>query len=124
MKHNCPFCSNIEARVIYDNENAYLIYDKFPVSPGHILIISKRHISSFFDLNQNEHRSICELIPKAKEIIEQKFNPQGYNIGVNIGRDAGQTILHCHIHVIPRYTNDSENPQGGIRKIINGVGEY
>lgn len=124
MKSNCPFCHEIENRIVLQNNKSILIYDKYPVTRGHLLVVSKSHKSSFFDLERIEQDELLNLIKDAKVYLETKYKPDGYNIGVNIGIAGGQTINHCHIHVIPRYEGDSENPIGGIRKAVNGDGKY
>jgi len=104
---------------------AYVIHDAFPVTPGHTLIIPKRHVATYFDLGQAEVNACTQLLHAAKARIEA-MDPsvQGFNIGVNDGEVAGQTILHCHLHVIPRRPGDVEHPRGGIRHIIPGKGQY
>ena len=109
---------------IIENENAFAIYDGFPVSKGHVLVIPKRVVAEIFDLNDEEYSSCFNLVKDVKKILEEKFNPDGFNIGINNGEKAGQTIFHAHIHVIPRYSGDVENPRGGIRHVIPGKGDY
>ena len=116
-----PFL-NIEK--IIENENAFAIYDAFPVSKGHVLVIPKRVIAEIFDLNDEEYSSCFNLVKEVKKILEEKFKPDGFNIGINNGEKAGQTIFHAHIHVIPRYRGDVDNPRGGIRHVIPGKGDY
>jgi|TARA_B100001093_G_scaffold387798_1_gene373835 diadenosine tetraphosphate (Ap4A) HIT family hydrolase len=116
-----PFL-NIEK--IIENENAFAIYDAFPVSKGHVLVIPKRVIAEIFDLNDEEYSSCFNLVKEVKKILEEKFKPDGFNIGINNGEKAGQTIFHAHIHVIPRYSGDVDNPRGGIRHVIPGKGDY
>ncbi len=115
---NCPFCNIDSLNILFENELCYAIFDNSPVNQGHILIIPFRHISSFFDTTWDEKLAILKLIDKAKSFIDNKFNPDGYNIGINIGKDAGQTIFHLHVHIIPRYKGDIENPRGGVRGVI------
>lgn len=113
----CPFCGdNLEKLV--ENKLAYAIYDKFPVSEGHILIIPKRHISSYFDVCIEERLAINELLDWCKHHIDGALSPQGYNIGINCGEAAGQTIFHVHVHLIPRFIGDLNNPKGGVRGVI------
>ncbi len=119
--NDCLFCDAAIVFKILDNPSFYAIYDKYPVSPGHLLIISKRHVSDLFGLNETEFKHLYGIINQAKEILDQKYKPDGYNIGVNCGVVAGQTILHFHLHIIPRYENDVENPRGGIRNIKKPV---
>jgi len=92
--------------------------DEFPVSPGHSLLISKRHVPELFLLTEEEWNDLFSLINKTKKYLDEKFKPDAYNIGVNSGEVAGQTIFHLHFHVIPRYIGDVENPRGGIRNIL------
>ena len=109
---------------IAENENAFAIYDAFPVSKGHVLVIPKRVVAEIFDLNDEEYSSCFNLVKDVKKILEEKFKPDGFNIGINNGEKAGQTIFHAHIHVIPRYSGDVDNPRGGIRHVIPGKGDY
>lgn len=111
-------------KILYEGKNFFLIYDGFPVSPGHILIISNTSKPDYFSLSQNEKIELTELIEVAKSIIEKEQNPNGYNIGMNCGIAAGQTVMHFHCHVIPRYKGDMENPRGGVRHCIKGKGYY
>jgi diadenosine tetraphosphate (Ap4A) HIT family hydrolase len=122
---NCPFCYlNSTEAVIYENKQSFAIYDRFPVTNGHVLIIPKKHVISYFDLSIKEQNYLWEAINKVKSIIADRFNPDGYNIGININEVAGQTVLHTHIHLIPRYKGDVKNPRGGIRNIIPEKGDY
>ena len=109
---------------IIENENAFAIYDAFPVSKGHVLVIPKRVVSEIFDLNEDEYISCFNLIKDVKKILDKNHKPDGFNIGINNGEKAGQTIFHAHIHVIPRYIGDVENPRGGVRNVIPGKGDY
>jgi len=112
---DCPFCQ-IEALV--GGRLVYTRYDKFPVSQGHCLIVPKRHVETWFDMTKEEQQEAFELIDKVKAMLDEKYSPGGYNIGMNCGETAGQTIPHAHIHVIPRYQGDMENPRGGVRGVI------
>ncbi len=116
-----PFL-NVEK--IVENEFSYAFYDGFPVSKGHTLIVPKRVVPEIFDLNDDEYRGCFDLIKKVKDYLKEKYSPDGFNIGVNNGEDAGQTVFHAHIHVIPRYKGDVPNPRGGVRNIIPGKGDY
>jgi diadenosine tetraphosphate (Ap4A) HIT family hydrolase len=111
-------------RVREANERAFVVDDAFPVSPGHTLILPKRHAESVFDLTAEEATSLLELVQVAKARLDHALAPAGYNIGVNVGKVAGQTILHAHVHLIPRYSGDLPNPVGGVRNIIPGKGPY
>ena len=117
--------TQIEAsRILYKDEFFFIIKDAFPVSPGHVLIISNEVREDYFSLTSNEKEALSGTIEKAKQIIEQEFNPDGYNIGMNCGKSAGQTVFHFHCHLIPRYSGDMEDPRGGVRHCINGKGYY
>ena len=118
------FSTISEERKIYSGVYFFMIYDGYPVSPGHILIISNDEKLDYFSLNQEEQKELTSLIEVAKEIIEKKYTPNGYNIGMNCGEAAGQTVMHFHCHVIPRYIGDMENPRGGIRHCIKDKGYY
>ncbi len=111
-------------RIIYRNEYFFIIKDAFPVSPGHMLIISNDVKVDYFELSKLERDNLSEIILKAKELIETDYAPDGYNIGMNCGETAGQTVFHFHCHVIPRYKGDMENPRGGVRHCIPGKGNY
>ena len=115
----CIFCNLKRQEIIYENEYASVSYDSYPVSNFHSLIIPKRHIKDFFDLNEKELNACNELIKKIKSKIENDDKlVEGFNLGTNAGKVAGQTIMHCHIHLIPRRNGDVENPQGGVRGVI------
>lgn len=117
--------SNIkEEDKIYIGKSFFLIYDRFPVSPGHILIISKEEKNDYFSLTEDERIELMSLIDVAKKILKADKNPDGYNIGMNCGEAAGQTVMHFHCHVIPRYSGDMDNPRGGIRHCVKGKGYY
>ena len=118
LNQECPFCNPSSEDIIIQNELCYARFDKFPVNKGHILIIPFRHFSNYFDATKDEKISIINLIDKAKVFLDKEFKPDGYNIGVNIGKYAGQTICHVHIHIIPRYKGDIDNTKGGIRGVI------
>jgi diadenosine tetraphosphate (Ap4A) HIT family hydrolase len=113
----CLFCKDPRG-VSIQHELAYSARDSYPASPGHTVIIPRRHVASFFDLTPEEVAACMGLIKEEKQIIDEEFNPDGYNIGVNVGPAAGQSIFHVHIHIIPRYKGDVENPQGGVRHVI------
>ena len=120
---DCIFC-NVEREVYLENALGYVIFDKYPVSKGQSLIIPKRHVADYFETSLNEKISLQLLLEEAQKTIKAKFNPEGFNIGVNIGNHAGQTVNHVHIHLIPRYENDVPDPIGGVRNIIPGKGNY
>lgn len=119
----CLFCKDPRG-VSLQHELAYSARDTYPTSPGHTLVIPRRHVASFFELTPEEVAACMGLIKQEKIHIDAEFRPDGYNIGVNIGPAAGQSILHVHIHIIPRYKGDVENPQGGVRHVIPKKGHY
>lgn len=124
MMKPCGFCTLAPARVIAENELAVVVRDGFPVSPGHTLIIPRRHIESFFDLAGEERTAMLTLLDSAKTELETEFHPDGYNIGINDGVAAGQTVAHLHIHLIPRYFADSADPRGGVRWVLPKKANY
>ena len=101
-----------------------MILDGYPVSPGHSLIIPKRHVGSFFDATPPERAALLALLDKAKELVEETHKPDGYNIGINDGAAAGQTVPHLHIHLIPRYEGDQDDPRGGVRWVMPAKADY
>lgn len=111
-------------RHIGQTAHFFMIYDGYPVSPGHILIISKVLRKDYFELSIDEKADLDTAIFLAKELIEENHNPDGFNIGMNCGESAGQTVFHFHCHVIPRYGGDMEDPRGGVRHCIQGKGYY
>jgi diadenosine tetraphosphate (Ap4A) HIT family hydrolase len=121
---DCPFCNMPEERILCSNSYAFMVRDGFPISPGHTLIIPKRHIGSFFEMDYNESNAIDSLLCMAKTFIEREFKPDGYNIGINDGPAAGQTVPHLHIHLIPRYNGEVKDPRGGVRWIIPEKADY
>ena len=124
-KNGCVFCSVPSERIISENELTFAIRDKFPVTPLHTLIIPKRHTKDYFSLKEEELLSCHALLRKVKDSMQNDDELiGGFNIGINSGESAGQTIFHCHIHLIPRRGGDVENPRGGIRHLIPGKGDY
>ncbi len=123
---DCIFCQNFipNKKPLLQNKFAIAYFDEFPVSKGHILIISKRHATTFFDLTKEEQISLITLLNECKEYIDKKYNPDGYNVGLNCGEFAGQSVMHVHMHLIPRYKGDVSNPRGGIRGIIPNKKNY
>ena len=115
----CLFCNSKESGLADENQLAYASYDSYPVTDQHCLIIPKRHVKDYFDLTVEEIVACDQLIKKMKKEIEKKdASVKGFNIGINSGKIAGQSIMHCHIHLIPRREGDVENPQGGVRSVI------
>jgi diadenosine tetraphosphate (Ap4A) HIT family hydrolase len=115
----CLFCNTKESGIVDENTLAYVSYDTYPVSELHCLIIPKRHVKDYFELTNNEVIACNELVKKIKEeILLKDPSVKGFNIGSNVGKIAGQSVLHCHIHLIPRRAGDVKNPQGGVRSVI------
>jgi diadenosine tetraphosphate (Ap4A) HIT family hydrolase len=106
------------------NEHSFAIYDNYPVTEGHILIITKQEVPTWFDANEDEQRAIMSLLGKMKLFLQEEYDPEGFNIGVNNGEAAGQTISHLHVHLIPRYDGDMDDPRGGVRHVIPERGNY
>jgi len=118
----CPFCRPDE--VILENRLAWARFDPFPVNPGHLLVITRRHVTDFFQSTEEERAAINSLLEEAKILLDGRYNPDGYNIGINCGPAAGQTIMHLHIHLIPRYQGDMDDPRGGVRGVIPEKQKY
>lgn len=122
---NCAFCEIGPKRAVEENALAVALRDGFPVTPMHTLVISKRHVETYFDLYTSERRAIDRLVDSQRAIILEK-DPAvvGFNVGLNAGEAAGQTVMHCHVHLIPRRNGDVSNPRGGIRNVLPGAGDY
>ena len=121
----CIFCNlDPNREIIAQNDLALAFFDAFPVNPGHALIIPKRHVADYFDLTEDEGAAMQALLREVKAIVEKRFNPDGYNIGVNVNAAAGQSVFHVHMHLIPRYKGDVENPKGGVRGVIPSKQKY
>lgn len=115
---SCPFCQIPEADIVAGNTSHIVIRDRFPVSPGHSLIIPRRHVASLFELTAEEFNDLHALLHTTRSQLEAQYQPDGYNIGVNVGEAAGQTVFHLHVHVIPRYAGDCADPRGGVRWVM------
>ena len=121
----CLFCDSKKSGIVHENDLAYASYDSYPVSDHHCLIIPKRHIKDYFDMTNYELIACNDLIQIVKnEILSKDVNVKGFNIGTNAGKIAGQSIMHCHIHLIPRREGDVDNPQGGVRSVIPNKQHY
>ena len=118
----CPFCDHSHSYL--ESSLALARLDKYPVSPGHTLVTTKRHISSYFEATSDEVSDLWQLVGEVKQYLDSKHQPTGYNIGINVGSDAGQTVMHMHIHIIPRYKGDMEDPRGGVRGVIPNKQKY
>lgn len=113
---HCPFCRlSRRVEIICETATCVAFYDGYPVSPGHALIIPKRHVASYFDLTNHEREAMNVMLQYVKQKIDDRYHPDGYNIGININEAAGQSVFHVHMHLIPRYKGDVENPRGGVR---------
>ena len=121
---NCPFCPPDEDRVFHATDLAVALWDGFPVSPGHVLVIPRRHVSSWFGATREEQAALLEAIEAGKSAVERDRSPDGWNLGVNVGAAAGQTVFHLHVHLIPRYDGDVPDPRGGIRHVVPGKADY
>ena len=124
MDKPCPFCNLPASRILGGDELAIIASDGYPVSPGHALIIPRRHVGSFFETTAAERASLLQLLDQAKVLIDAGFHPDAVNIGINDGRAAGQTVPHLHIHLIPRYAGDSADPRGGVRWVLPEKAKY
>lgn len=121
----CPFCEIDEQRVVTGNELAVAVCDRFPVNPGHTLVIPRRHVASWFEATPVEQAAIMALAEEIRAELEQQPEPpHGYNLGINIGEAAGQTVMHLHLHVIPRFHGDVDDPRGGVRHVVPMRGRY
>jgi diadenosine tetraphosphate (Ap4A) HIT family hydrolase len=120
----CPFCHLPPERIVLSNAVGWVVRDAYPVSPGHILVIPRRHMGSFFELNPDERQGLLMLLDEARTMLQASHQPDGYNIGINDGPTAGQTVPHLHIHLIPRFQGDQEDPRGGVRWILPEKAKY
>lgn len=120
----CPFCNLDNSRIIIENTHSIAFHDGFPVTPGHSLVVPKRHIASFFEATKEEQSAILDLLAEMRQLVLSERSPDGFNIGINDGTAAGQTVMHLHIHLIPRYAGDTEDPRGGVRWIMPEKAPY
>ena len=123
-ENDCPFCTLPTDRILSESDYTLTIRDGYPVSKGHTLIIPKRHVQSFFELQAIEKAAVLQALDEAKEALDREFSPDGYNIGINDGEAAGQTVMHLHLHLIPRYKGDTEDPRGGVRWVFPEKAKY
>jgi diadenosine tetraphosphate (Ap4A) HIT family hydrolase len=120
----CPFCTLPRERLVFESEFAFVVRDAFPVSPGHMLVVPRRHVASFFETTTGEQAALLKLLNLARIEISRQFAPAGFNVGINDGAAAGQTIAHVHIHLIPRYPGDCDDPRGGVRWVLPEKAAY
>jgi diadenosine tetraphosphate (Ap4A) HIT family hydrolase len=118
IQGGCPFCCLEQGRILTENEHAVAIFDGFPISPGHVLIVPKRHVASIFESSPEEQRDLFALLTTMRKKLFHEKKADGFNIGINDGEAAGQTVFHLHIHLIPRYSGDITDPRGGVRWIF------
>lgn len=121
---SCPFCNPERSRIFAHSALAVAVWDGYPVSPGHALVIPRRHVPTWFEASDEEHLALLRLVSSAKFLIEERYRPDGYNIGINSGAAAGQTVFHLHVHLIPRFFGDVDDPRGGVRHVIPAKGHY
>jgi ATP adenylyltransferase len=121
----CPFCTVTAGKLLAENALAFLISDGFPVTEGHLLAIPRRHVADYFDLHQPERNALQRLLDEGRNIVRGNHpGVSGFNVGINCGEAAGQTVSHCHVHLIPRRVGDVENPRGGVRGVIASKQDY
>ena len=120
----CPFCTPDPGRVFFEGTHVYALWDAYPVSDGHALIVPRRHVGSWFDATSEEQAELHQAVSLVREEIEASRRPDGYNMGINDGLPAGQTVAHLHLHVIPRYIGDVPDPRGGIRWVMPDRAPY
>lgn len=118
----CPFCQDMPR--VLRNELAFAVYDRTPVNPGHLLLIPFRHVADWFDCTAQEQSALLELAAEGRALLLRERSPDGFNLGVNCGRAAGQSIFHVHLHLIPRYAGDMAEPLGGVRGVIPARQKY
>ena len=121
-EYKSPFLDSREK--LFENDVGFVIYDKYPVNEGHCLIVPKRVYPDYFESTHDEIIGLNDLLFKTRNYLLEKYNPTGFNVGVNCGRDSGQTVDHLHIHLIPRYKNDMDDPTGGVRGVIPEKQKY
>jgi ATP adenylyltransferase len=119
---DCPFC-HISNTIINQSDLVIAFYDGYPTSPGHALVVPKRHVETYFECTKDEKAALWEMVQTVCRILEER-KPDGFNIGFNVGEAAGQTVFHAHIHVIPRFRGDVPDPRGGVRHAVVGKGYY
>lgn len=124
IQANCPFCESLAERIVLSADEALAIRDAYPVSPGHTLVVPRRHIGSFFELSAVERDAMLELLAQTKAELARIFQPDGFNVGINDGAAAGQTVPHLHVHLIPRYRGDVPDPRGGVRWVLPAKAKY
>ncbi len=120
-ERDCPFCGKAS---VFSASNTLVFYDRYPVSPGHMLVVPSRHFENYFEAKETEQQELWHTVSQVKDHLQRLYAPDGFNLGINAGRAAGQTVMHLHIHVIPRYRGDLEDPRGGVRGVIPSRQKY
>jgi len=120
----CPFCDLAQRPLLVESQFAVAVEDAYPVSPGHTLVVPKRHVDAYFDCTSEEKTEIWTLVDRVRDLLLTRDRPAGFNVGFNAGLAAGQTVMHAHVHVIPRYDGDVDDPRGGVRHAVVGRGYY
>src|SRR5918995_612011 len=120
----CPFCDVDRSRLAFEHPLVLGLWDTFPVNPGHLLLVTRRHVSSWFEATADEQGALMQATVEGRSCIEARYSPEGFNIGVNVGTAGGQTVPHLHVHLIPRYAGDVSNPRGGVRHVIPAKADY
>ena len=120
----CPFCNLPEGRIWLQTDSAIALLDNFPVSPGHTLVVPGDHVGGLMELPENDLSEIWSLVAHVRKLLLEKYKPNGFNIGINEGKAAGQTVAHAHIHIIPRFNGDVPDPRGGVRWVIPDKAKY
>jgi diadenosine tetraphosphate (Ap4A) HIT family hydrolase len=126
LKSGCPFCEIAETKEVHlaSSPTAFAFYDKYPSNPGHALVVPRVHVGDLYDVDDSGLASIWELVSETRTLLSARHSPDGFNIGVNTTEAAGQTVGHAHIHLIPRYRGDTEDPRGGIRWVLPSTAKY
>ena len=125
MNHErCPFCSLEKGRILVENEAAFAFLDGFPIADGHTLVMPKRHVTSLFDLPEDEQVAVWRLVALVRAKLMADMKPDGFNVGLNDGIAAGQTVMHAHVHIIPRRSGDVADPRGGVRWVLPEKAKY
>lgn len=118
MTHECPFCCVDRTHIVLENDAAFAFPDSSPVTKGHTLLVPRRHVANLFDLSEEEQAAVWKLVAQVRAMLMAELKPDGFNVGLNDGTSAGQTVMHAHVHVIPRRHGDVADPKGGVRWII------
>lgn len=124
MPDTCPFCNPDPDQVFHESDLVIGLWDRYPVSPGHALLVPRRHVADWFDATPEEQHALTAALETARDEIHRRHRPNGFNVGINLGEAAGQTVFHLHVHLIPRHAGDSDDPRGGVRGVIPGKEMY